>query len=130
MATVWTEKYRPRRLSEIKGHTRIKTIFERAVKTGCIGFPPVILYGPPGTGKTSIALALATADEHKIAAVVKRPGFAKCGEVAEIYKEHGPAASVTKSLSRFAAFVKEVTERQDWQEQSTHLVLTASAMRG
>lgn len=60
MATVWTEKYRPRRLSEIKGHTRIKTIFERAVKTGCVGFPPVILYGPPGTGKTSIALALAT----------------------------------------------------------------------
>jgi integrase len=78
----------------------------------------------------AIALALATADEHKIAAVVKRPGFAKCGEVAEIYKEHGPAASKTKSLSRFATFVREVTERQDWQEQSTHLVLTASAMRG
>jgi integrase len=78
----------------------------------------------------AIAGALATADEHKIAAVVKRPGFAKCGEVAQIYKEHGPAASVTKSLSRFAAFVKEVTSRQDWEEQSTHQVLTASAMRG
>jgi len=78
----------------------------------------------------AIAGALATADEHKIAAVVKRPGFAKCGEVAEIYKEHGPAASVTKSLSRFAAFVREVTSRQDWEEQSTHLVLTASALRG
>lgn len=77
----------------------------------------------------AIAGALATADEHKIAAVVKRPGFAKCGEVAEIYKEHGPAASVTKSLSRFATFVREVTERQDWQEQSTHQVLTASALR-
>lgn len=60
MATVWTEKYRPRCLSDIKGHTRIKQIFERAVKKGCIGFPPVILYGPPGTGKTSIALALAS----------------------------------------------------------------------
>ena len=60
MATVWTEKYRPKCLSEIKGHTRIKQIFERAVKKGCVGFPPVILYGPPGTGKTSIALALAT----------------------------------------------------------------------
>ena len=78
----------------------------------------------------AIAGALATEDEHKIAAVVKRPGFAKCGEVAEIYKEHGPAASVTKSLSRFAAFVREVTGRQDWEEQSTHLVLTASALRG
>jgi integrase len=77
----------------------------------------------------AISLALATADEHKIAAVVKRPGFAKCGEVAEIYKVHGPKKSVTKSLSRFAAFVREVTGRQDWEEQSTHLVLTASALR-
>jgi len=78
----------------------------------------------------AIAAALATADDLKIAAVVKRPGFAKCGEVAEIYRQNGPAASVTKSLSRFAAFVKEVTARQNWEEQSTHLVLTASAMRG
>ena len=57
--SVWTEKYRPTRLADIKGHRRIKQLFERAVSTGCVGFPPVILYGPPGTGKTSIALALA-----------------------------------------------------------------------
>ena len=56
---VWTEKYRPSRLSEIKGHRRIKQLFERAIHTHFIGFPPTILYGPPGTGKTSIALALA-----------------------------------------------------------------------
>lgn len=56
---VWTEKYRPNRLSEIKGHRRIKQLFEKAVKNHFIGFPPTILYGPPGTGKTSIALALA-----------------------------------------------------------------------
>ena len=59
MALVWTEKYRPAKLADIKGHSRIKNIFERALKHGCLGFPPVILYGPPGTGKTSIALALA-----------------------------------------------------------------------
>jgi DNA polymerase III delta prime subunit len=59
MTSVWTEKYRPTRLADIKGHRRIKQLFERAVASGCIGFPPVILYGPPGTGKTSIALALA-----------------------------------------------------------------------
>ena len=59
MTSVWTEKYRPKNLADIKGHRRIKQLFERAVKNGCIGFPPVILYGPPGTGKTSIALALA-----------------------------------------------------------------------
>ena len=55
----WTEKYRPSRLSEIKGHRRIKILFENAIKKQCIGLPPIILYGPPGTGKTSIALALA-----------------------------------------------------------------------
>jgi len=56
---MWTEKYRPQKLCDIKGHRRIKQLFERAVKNGCRGFPPTILYGPPGTGKTSIALALA-----------------------------------------------------------------------
>jgi len=56
---VWTEKYRPTRLSDIKGHRRIKSLFERAIQKHFIGFPPTILYGPPGTGKTSIALALA-----------------------------------------------------------------------
>lgn len=59
MTSVWTEKYRPVRLADIKGHKRIKQLFERVIVNGCIGFPPVILYGPPGTGKTSIALALA-----------------------------------------------------------------------
>lgn len=59
MASVWTEKYRPKTLADIKGHRRIKQLFERAVVNGCVLFPPVILYGPPGTGKTSIALALA-----------------------------------------------------------------------
>lgn len=58
MSVVWTEKYRPRRLCDIKGHRRIKAVFERAVKCEFAGFPPVILYGPPGTGKTSIALSL------------------------------------------------------------------------
>lgn len=77
-----------------------------------------------------LAAALRSKDEHQLAAVVKRPGYAKCGEVAAIYKEHGPEKSATKSLSRFAAFVREVTGRQDWEEQSTHQVLTAAALRG
>jgi DNA polymerase III delta prime subunit len=57
-ATVWTEKYRPSKLADIKGHRRIKLLFERAAAREFVGFPPVILYGPPGTGKTSIALTL------------------------------------------------------------------------
>jgi DNA polymerase III delta prime subunit len=57
--SVWTEKYRPTRLADIKGHRRIKQLFERAIRAQFVGFPPTILYGPPGTGKTSIALALA-----------------------------------------------------------------------
>lgn len=59
MSEVWTEKYRPTKLSDIKGHRRIKQLLEYAIRAKCIGFPPLILYGPPGTGKTSIAIALA-----------------------------------------------------------------------
>lgn len=57
--SVWTEKYRPSKLADIKGHKRIKQLFERAVAQQFVGFPPVILYGPPGTGKTSLSLCLA-----------------------------------------------------------------------
>ena len=77
----------------------------------------------------AIHAAKLSGNKHKLADVVKRPGFAKCGEVADIYRVHGPEASRTKGLSRFAVYVREVTKRQDWEEQSTHLVLTAAALR-
>jgi len=57
--SVWTEKYRPLHLADVKGHKRIKILFERGARAQFRAFPPVILYGPPGTGKTSIALSLA-----------------------------------------------------------------------
>ena len=56
---MWTEKYRPSQLNDIKGHRKIKELFKSAVERKCVGFPPIILYGPPGTGKTSFAIALA-----------------------------------------------------------------------
>ena len=59
LTNIWTEKYRPTKLADIKGHRRIKQLFEKAIEKHFVGFPPTILYGPPGTGKTSIALALA-----------------------------------------------------------------------
>jgi DNA polymerase III delta prime subunit len=57
--SAWTEKYRPLKFADIRGHRRIKKIFENCAQRGCERLPPVILYGPPGTGKTSLALALA-----------------------------------------------------------------------
>ena len=59
MSETWTEKYRPLRFADIRGHKRIKKLFSNCATRGCVGLPPVILYGPPGTGKTSLALALA-----------------------------------------------------------------------
>ena len=57
--SVWTEKYRPACLADMKGHRKIKELLTRSIKTKCVGLPPLILYGPPGTGKTSLAMALA-----------------------------------------------------------------------
>jgi len=57
--TVWTEKYRPKTLSDLKGHRKLKELLQHSVGAKCRGLPPLILYGPPGTGKTSIAMALA-----------------------------------------------------------------------
>jgi DNA polymerase III delta prime subunit len=60
MSDTWTEKYRPLRFADVRGHKRIKKLFETCAAHGCDGLPPVILYGPPGTGKTSLAIALAS----------------------------------------------------------------------
>lgn len=57
--TAWTEKYRPTTFADVRGHRRIKKLFESCARRGCEYLPPLILYGPPGTGKTSLALALA-----------------------------------------------------------------------
>ena len=59
MHCTWTEKYRPTTFAEVRGHRRIKKLFETCAHRGCEYLPPLILYGPPGTGKTSLALALA-----------------------------------------------------------------------
>jgi replication factor C small subunit len=54
---VWTEKYRPARLSEVINQRHIVDRLKVWVKEGSI--PNMLFAGPAGVGKTSIALALA-----------------------------------------------------------------------
>ena len=54
---MWTEKYRPKTLDNLKGHKdiiiRLKGFVERK------NLPHLLFAGPPGTGKTTALLALA-----------------------------------------------------------------------
>ncbi|MEM5814586.1 MAG: AAA family ATPase, partial [Candidatus Aenigmatarchaeota archaeon] len=53
---LWTEKYRPRNLSEIVGQPLIVSRLQAFLVKG---LPHMLFAGPPGCGKTTAALALA-----------------------------------------------------------------------
>jgi len=56
MSTIWTEKYRPKTISEIQGQKAIVERVKSFVKKQ--NLPHLLLAGPPGTGKTTLSLAL------------------------------------------------------------------------
>ncbi|MBI2042845.1 replication factor C large subunit [Candidatus Pacearchaeota archaeon] len=61
----WTEKYRPKRFSDVKGQdeaiAKIKIFLDNFPRTKA-----VILHGPPGTGKTSLVYVLARETNSEI----------------------------------------------------------------
>ncbi len=57
MQTIWVEKYRPRKLSEVIGQKAIVERLESYVRTRSM--PHMLFAGPAGSGKTTCAMALA-----------------------------------------------------------------------
>ncbi|MEM2874103.1 MAG: replication factor C small subunit [Candidatus Nanoarchaeia archaeon] len=57
MLDIWTEKYRPRKLSEIKGQEEITRRLMAFVRNK--NFPHLLFAGPAGVGKTTAAIAMA-----------------------------------------------------------------------
>ncbi|MBD3261142.1 MAG: replication factor C small subunit [Candidatus Altiarchaeales archaeon] len=57
MQLPWTEKYRPKTLSEIVGHTPLILRLQAYVKSG--NMPHLLFAGPAGVGKTTAAMAIA-----------------------------------------------------------------------
>ena len=53
----WVEKYRPKTLKDVVGHTPVVKRLEAFVKTK--NLPHLLLVGPPGSGKTTCVLAMA-----------------------------------------------------------------------
>ncbi|MFB6133351.1 MAG: replication factor C large subunit [Halanaeroarchaeum sp.] len=80
--TDWTEKYRPRSLSEVRGNDSARDDFEEWARTWDEHREAVVLHGRPGVGKTSAAHALANdmgwdvielnASDQRTASVIER----------------------------------------------------------
>ena len=56
-SVIWTEKYRPRRFSEIKGQNEIVKKVENFVKKK--NMPHLLFSGPAGVGKTTLSIVIA-----------------------------------------------------------------------
>jgi replication factor C small subunit len=57
MSTIWTEKYRPQKFSEVYGQKEIVPRVEAFVKSK--NMPHLLFAGPAGIGKTSLAIVVA-----------------------------------------------------------------------
>ena len=57
MNEIWTERYRPKNLSEVIGQKHVTERLKAYVSAG--NMPHLLLSGPAGTGKTTCALAMA-----------------------------------------------------------------------
>lgn len=73
--------------------------------------------------------ALRHGTKGQLAEVVKRPGFAKCGEVVDIFLKHGPERSRDAAAAAFKRYVQDVSGRSDWRSVSAADVLEGSALR-
>ena len=100
MSEEWTEKYRPKSLSQVVGNDNALRIMRRWADQWSSGSPrkkALTLKGVPGTGKTSSALALANdygwdviemnASDHRNAASIKR--VAGAGSMGQTFTDGG-----------------------------------------
>jgi replication factor C large subunit len=107
MQEEWTEKYRPKSLSDIVGNEMAAQAVKRWGESWKNGIPHVkalILRGEPGIGKTSAALALArdmgwdfiemNASDHRNAASIKK--VAGAGSVSQTFTLDGEFLSTAK----------------------------------
>lgn len=107
MQEEWTEKYRPKSLSEIVGNEAAARTMRRWAESWSRGTPRIkalVLRGEPGTGKTSSALALArdfdwdvvemNASDHRNADSIRR--VAGLGAISQTFTLDGEFLSTAE----------------------------------
>lgn len=122
----WTEIYRPKRFSEIKGQEDAIEKLKSFLRNFGKGKNALMLYGPPGNGKTTIAYVVAAETNSEIFEI-NASDLRNKERLREILKPALEQKSLTKDKKIILVDEVDGISKEDWGGLSELVILVEAA---